>query len=265
MSSYDIRNEARQLLKTLVGKYKLFLFPLLATFLVAGSQVKSTLEYQQQLSEVNNTITTTLPSVSVSSDIFSQLLSFIISVLFISAAYTLLDAYRQKRTETTYQDSLRAFSSPYLFKLFLIFLAQWLLLLPWTLLIVLPAIILGVVTFMTLNTGNQISPTLIGIILILALVGFVMIIIKTYAYSQANLILFDRIEEGGDTNPFDIIKESVQLMKGKKFDLFILRLSFLGWVLLIPLTLGLAAIYVIPYIVAADTVFYDNLKNQKDA
>lgn len=255
MTAHDIRQEARQLLKNLTGRYKLFLFPLLATLVSAGIQVRETVLYETSLSApVETTIST-----STSSDIFSQLWTFIISILFTSAAYTLLEAYRKQRTEASYTDSLRGFSSPYLFKFFLLYLTQFLLLLPWALLMFLPLVIFAVFTLMS----NSFNPASMAWLIIPSLIGFVFLIIKSYAYSQSNFILFDRIAAGENTNPFDIVKESIQLMKGKKFDFFILNLTFLGWVLLIPLTLGLASIYVIPYMWAADTIFYAQLRQDK--
>lgn len=253
MTAHDIRQEARQLLKNLIGKYKLFLFPLLATFFSSSIQVRQTVLYQ------TNPEAEAAISSSFSYNIFSQLWTFILSILFTSAAYTLLEAYRKQRTEASYTDSLRGFSSPYLFKLFLLHLAEGLLLLPWIALLLLPLISYTVALYLYSGT-NTFDPNSLAWLIIPALIGFVILMIKSYAYSQTSFILFDRIKEGKDTNPFDIIKESVQLMQGKKFDFFILKLSFLGWLLLIPLTLGLAGIYVIPYVWAADTVFYAQLK-----
>lgn len=267
MTAHDIRQEARQLLKNLIGKGKLFLFPILANLLPGFLRVKASWENQvYHYGEESSLPTSISHSTGISADIFNQLLSFITTVLLMSAAYTLLEAYRQKRTEATYEDSFRAFNSPYLFRLFLLYLTEILLILPWILLMIAPLIIFSAVVFFSLSTtGNPINTEFLGLAGIPFLIGLVMFIIKTYAYSQANFILFDRVEEGGNLNPFDIIKESVQLMKGHKFDLFILHLSFIGWLLLIPLTLGLASFYVIPYHWAAQTIFYDQLKHPKTA
>ncbi len=39
-------------------------------------------------------------------------------------------------------------------------------------------------------------------------------------------------------------------------------LSFIGWYLLCAITAGIAAIYVIPYVNAAVTNFYNSIKNE---
>lgn len=50
------------------------------------------------------------------------------------------------------------------------------------------------------------------------------------------------------------------MMKGHKFDLFVLELSFIGWILLCSITFGLAGIYVIPYMTVTQINFYDEVK-----
>jgi uncharacterized membrane protein len=50
------------------------------------------------------------------------------------------------------------------------------------------------------------------------------------------------------------------MMKGYKFKLFILDLSFIGWILVCILTFGLATLVVAPWINAASGLFYDDLK-----
>ena len=52
-------------------------------------------------------------------------------------------------------------------------------------------------------------------------------------------------------------------MNGKKQDRFILSLSFIPWILLSFITFGLANIYVIPYMIAADAIYANEvIKNQ---
>jgi len=69
-------------------------------------------------------------------------------------------------------------------------------------------------------------------------------IIKGLSYSQATYILVDNPEISAG----DALKESMRIMDGHKMELFVLQLSFIPWVLLISVTLGIAALYVGPYI-----------------
>ena len=61
-------------------------------------------------------------------------------------------------------------------------------------------------------------------------------------------------------SPMECIKESKRIMKGRKMDLFVLQLSFIGWILLVCVTFGIAAIYVYPYMQLAETNFYHRIK-----
>lgn len=86
-------------------------------------------------------------------------------------------------------------------------------------------------------------------------------IIKAYSYSMTFYILADHPEMSAK----DAIKTSQVMMNGHKMDLFILELSFIGWYLLCGITLGLAALYVGPYVSASHAAFYEAIKDEKVA
>ena len=50
------------------------------------------------------------------------------------------------------------------------------------------------------------------------------------------------------------------MMKGHKFDLFWLYLSFIGWILLSILTLGIGLLWLAPYMQTAMAAFYEDVK-----
>jgi uncharacterized membrane protein len=59
----------------------------------------------------------------------------------------------------------------------------------------------------------------------------------------------------------DAITRSRQLMDGKKMDLFVLQLSFIGWFILGLITLNiLNVLYTIPYLQLSTAGFYQQLK-----
>ncbi len=64
--------------------------------------------------------------------------------------------------------------------------------------------------------------------------------------------LFDRPE----LSARDALRESLQMMRGHKWAYFVLQMSFMLWILLITLTFGLAAIFVLPYVLASNAAFY---------
>jgi uncharacterized membrane protein len=65
--------------------------------------------------------------------------------------------------------------------------------------------------------------------------------------------------------PVDAITKSRQLMDGKKMQLFMLDLSYIGWYLLSLLTLGILTIWVSPWHQTARTLFFADVYqvNQK--
>lgn len=83
-------------------------------------------------------------------------------------------------------------------------------------------------------------------------------IVKTYSYSMANYVLADNPE----MTAREALRESKEIMKGHKWELFVLHLSFILWNLLGVITIGLAYIYVIPYMSASVANFYQKIKRQ---
>ena len=68
-------------------------------------------------------------------------------------------------------------------------------------------------------------------------------IIKSYSYAMAPYILKDNPEMGAE----EAIVESMKMMKGYKLKLFLLDLSFIGWIILMILTLGIGLLLLAPY------------------
>jgi len=85
-------------------------------------------------------------------------------------------------------------------------------------------------------------------------------IIKAFAYSMAFYIMHDN----PGIEPLEAIKRSQIMMKGYKFKLFLLELSFIGWGLLCLLTLGIGFFWLYPYIGLSMANFYENLKRNQE-
>lgn len=81
-------------------------------------------------------------------------------------------------------------------------------------------------------------------------------IVKAYSYAMSEYILYDNPNIGAD----DAIKRSMEMMKGKKFKLFLLDLSFIGWFILAMLTFGIGLLLLVPYLYTARAAFYEDLK-----
>ena len=80
-------------------------------------------------------------------------------------------------------------------------------------------------------------------------------IIKSYSYSMSYYILAD----DPDIPANEARKRSMELMRGNKWRLFCLDFSFIGWILLSILTLGILFFWILPYIQTAHAEFYQDL------
>ncbi len=81
-------------------------------------------------------------------------------------------------------------------------------------------------------------------------------IVKSYSYSMAQYILQDDPSKSWD----QCINESKEMMKGHKWQLFCLDLSFIGWMMLGFLCCCVGILFVYPYLEVARANFYMALK-----
>lgn len=92
-----------------------------------------------------------------------------------------------------------------------------------------------------------------------SLLFFIPGIIKSISYSMSMYIL----AENKGKPALECIKESKAMTAGHKAELFVLGLSFYGWILLGVFTLGIAYIWVLPYMNATFANAYESLKPEK--
>ena len=83
-------------------------------------------------------------------------------------------------------------------------------------------------------------------------------IIAGLRYSQAYYILLDNPE----ISPMEAIRRSKAMMAGHKGRLFVLGLSFIGWIILAAIPFGIGMLWLIPYMMAAYAHFYDDLRSR---
>lgn len=77
-------------------------------------------------------------------------------------------------------------------------------------------------------------------------------IIAAYSYAMAPFIL----AEHPGMRASEAIRASKEMMKGRKWKLFCLQFSFIGWSFLSLLTLGIGGLWLVPYMDAATAAFY---------
>lgn len=81
-------------------------------------------------------------------------------------------------------------------------------------------------------------------------------IVMSFAYAMTPYIL----GENPELSAWEASTRSREMMKGHKFDLFYLYLSFIGWFFLCILTAGIGFIWLSPYFKSAEVAFYEDLK-----
>ena len=81
-------------------------------------------------------------------------------------------------------------------------------------------------------------------------------LIKVFSYALTPYIL----EEHPELTANEAIDRSRAMMRGHKFDLFWLYLSFIGWFFVCIFTFGIGFIWLIPYMQSADVAFYEDVK-----
>ena len=84
-------------------------------------------------------------------------------------------------------------------------------------------------------------------------------IIKSYAYAMTPYVANDHPELDAD----DCIHESRMMMKGNKWKLFCMDLSFIGWAILCIFTLGIGFLWLQPWIESSHAKFYEELKARR--
>lgn len=85
-------------------------------------------------------------------------------------------------------------------------------------------------------------------------------IIKSYEYSMIPYIL----AENPSLSSKEVFQRTYEVTSNRKMDLFILDLSFLGWLLLCGLTLGIGLVFLQPYMDATQAEAYAYLKKEKE-
>ncbi|AQS06098.1 MULTISPECIES: DUF975 family protein [Clostridium] len=118
--------------------------------------------------------------------------------------------------------------------------------------------------FTDIFSGFSIIHKAVGLYILLTIIvtiGLFLVIVPgiifIYMFSQSFFILAD----DNNKSIIECLKESSAIMKGHKFEYFVLTLSFLGWIILgmIPLCIGL--LWVVPYMNVTVATYYLKLRD----
>lgn len=85
-------------------------------------------------------------------------------------------------------------------------------------------------------------------------------IIKAYAYSMS----FYLLNKEPELQHSDAITKSKDYMNGHKMDIFLLHLSYIGWFFLSLFTAGILLLWVMPKLMTAQTLMFDEIYLEKN-
>lgn len=86
-------------------------------------------------------------------------------------------------------------------------------------------------------------------------------IIKAFSYALTPYILLDEPE----LTARQAITRSCEIMQGRRWKLFCLYLSFIGWGILCLLTFGIGFLWLVPYMNASVAAFYEDARAEYEA
>ena len=89
------------------------------------------------------------------------------------------------------------------------------------------------------------------------LVVYILLIMKAYLFVLTDYIGNDK----ADMPAKEVVEKSAELMKGHRWEFFVLELSFIGWGILAVLTCGIGFLWLEPYMQMTTIKFYENLAN----
>ena len=275
MKLSNIRAQARTVRSQTRGIFLLFATPTLVSILSI-------------LLSLNDNLRDSIPSLTfsqfiyllISKNLFPTTIQFILTLLLLSASYTMMKVLRKTKDDVGFSDIGQLFTSKSFTPVFKTVLLKQLLIFLWnipmfcgSLLAIFNAYkILSISEKIPAHTvvsvqsaaGQQILQYTPGMLLgtLLIFTGLGIAIPQYYAYAQAEFILYDQLEADTYLGAFSAIRQSRKLMKGYKGKLFMLDLSFIGWNLLARMTYGVLNIMVLPYTATAYILFYEELKKE---
>lgn len=247
MKASETRRKAREFLKTLSGKYQLFIVSIVLAILTISVTYRETIFTTSDGTEFS--ITESVPSIIG-----------ILSALFLaSASYAVLDVIRHKRDHVEVGDNMIVFSNELFGKYVLTAILKWLFIFLWSLIAGVGIFIFAIGAAYAAIDDSAAGWVIVIIGLITMIAGFVLAIIKNYSYAMTTYILYDDVQNDTYEGPRSVIRKSKELMNGNKWRFFCLQFSFIGWYILTGITCGLLYFYTLPYMTTADLFFYENL------
>lgn len=268
----EVRQQARQFQAEHPRLLLVFLLPsillILSNFLRPLSLLDEGILDQSFLSFLGTTIQSALFPIAV---------GFTNSIILAGALYTTINLFRISEMDLSFKDSLSLLDNRFFTQTFLTLLLKRFYLFLWSIPNIFGVYLLFYSSAMARKfvelhpefpsvdvTNPDIEHFLLtfalyffGSVLVMIL-GTIIYLPQYYAYSQVELLLCDTLAIG-IAKPSRVLHTSRFLMKGYKFQRFVLDLQLLPWYILIWISFGIASISIFPYIYSSQIFFYQRL------
>ena len=126
----------------------------------------------------------------------------------------------------------------------------------WSLIAVVPGILAAIMIPAMERASSDSMVLMVPIFAVLFVLAMIPSIRAQFAYSQTFYVLVDDPGCGA----LEAIRRSKAMMDGFKWKYFCLGLRFIGWVLLSMLTCGIGLLWVVPYVMASNAHFHDDVR-----
>lgn len=268
----EVRQQARQFQAEHPRLLLVFLLPsillILSSFLRPLSLLDERILDQSFLSFLGTTIQSALFPIAV---------GFTSSIILAGALYTTINLFRISEMDLSFKDSLSLLDNRFFTQTFLTLLLKRFYLFLWSIPNLFGVYLLFYSSAMARKfvelhpefpsvdvTNPDIEHFLLtfalyffGSVLVMIL-GTILYLPQYYAYSQVELLLCDTLAIG-IAKPSRVMHTSRFLMKGYKFQRFVLDLQLLPWYILIWISFGIASISTFPFIYSSQIFFYQRL------
>ena len=268
----EVRQQARQFQAEHPRLLLVFLLPsillILSSFIRPLSLLDERILDQSFLSFLGTTIQSALFPIAV---------GFTSSIILAGALYTTINLFRISEMDLSFKDSLSLLDNRFFTQTFLTLLLKRFYLFLWSIPNLFGVYLLFYSSAMARKfvelhpefpsvdvTNPDIEHFLLtfalyffGSVLVMIL-GTILYLPQYYAYSQVELLLCDTLAIG-IAKPSRVLHTSRFLMKGYKFQRFVLDLQLLPWYFLIWISFGIASISIYPYIYSNQIFFYQRL------
>ena len=125
-----------------------------------------------------------------------------------------------------------------------------------SLIAVVPGILAAIMIPAMERASSDSMVLMVPIFAVLFVLAMIPSIRAQFAYSQTFYVLVDDPGCGA----LEAIRRSKAMMDGFKWKYFCLGLRFIGWVLLSMLTCGIGLLWVVPYVMASNAHFHDDVR-----